>query len=70
MEAALDQSKLLALLSEVLCGMREDIALMKNGSLKARSFADAEVTAELIQRVEQRVPKLEAVHAAIGGRDA
>ena len=65
----MDQSKLLALLSEVLCGMREDIALMKNG-LKARSFADAEVTAEIIQRVEQRVPKLEAVHAAIGGRDA
>ena len=66
----MDRSKLLDLLSEVVGGMREDIALMEGGSIKARSFADADVTPEIISRVEQRVAKLEAVHAALRSSDA
>lgn len=66
----MDRSNLLALLSEVLGGMREDIALMQGGSIKARSFADADVTPEIINRIEQRMAKLEAVHAALKGSDA
>ena len=61
---------MLALLSEVIGGMREDIGLMQSGCIKAGSFADADVTPEIIHRVEQRVAKLEAVHAALGGADA
>lgn len=65
----MDRAHLLALVSETLDGMREDLSLKRAGRIKCRAFR-ADVTPEMITRVEKRASKLEAVASALAQQDA
>ena len=68
MEAAVNRSRVIRLLSENAKVLKEDVALMSGGRFRVQAFG-VDVTAEQVARLESNLERIETILTECGCND-